>query len=637
MVSEVDLGFHLGAGSWILDNLTWPRTDPFTFTVPENEYIDLHWFYQVISTLIYRSADLAGLVFFHSFLLLVALLTAFRTAWTRFTYPLFHGGYLLLIVLASEFRFFTRPEIASWLLLCLTLLILDKYNRTKRSPLWVLPLIHLFWVNIQGIFILGWLVMGCYLAGILISSRKIDGKLGFWGLISILSCFINPYFHRGVLFPLTLFTRLGGENPFSRTIGEFISPWFLEPLTCSPLYVRPLLWSYYAVAVLGTALLLLTLKKRRPSEIMVFVVFLYLSSSAIRNIPLFMLTTYPVVTASFRDFLLYFHREDSGQPLRLIKLKPLCLILLVILNVGIGTRVVTGAYYISDRRFERFGISLDPDVLPVNAVRYLEWSRINGKLYNALHDGGYLIWKLPESRVYIDGRLEVMEEELYHEYMQTKYFMLSQLLEERNIDIAVFPYVREAGWFNQLQQSPKWKQVYFDALSVVFLRNQKYSRIPKVTINRRNVAGINIPVSPKLKIAVFEMKQRNRFLMWLEGFYYLQEYPQRELNLATLGRLSGNNEMQEAILVQAILNYDGQYFELFGNLGKHYFQTGQYQNAIFCLNRVLELKSGDDTAVKLLRNILLLENKSNIPGSSGKSDAQSPGSRQKNTGSRSKE
>jgi hypothetical protein len=42
----------------------------------------------------------------------------------------------------------------------------------------------------------------------------------------------------------------------------------------------------------------------------------------------------------------------------------------------------------------------------VVAVTYLKTHRCEGNLFNDFNYGGYLIWKLPEYQVYIDGRMQ---------------------------------------------------------------------------------------------------------------------------------------------------------------------------------------------------------------------------------------
>ncbi|MFN3344045.1 MAG: hypothetical protein ACK412_00150 [Chloroherpetonaceae bacterium] len=45
---DIDIGFHLHGGKWIWQHRAFPDKDAYTYTVPNNDYIDLHWLYQLL-------------------------------------------------------------------------------------------------------------------------------------------------------------------------------------------------------------------------------------------------------------------------------------------------------------------------------------------------------------------------------------------------------------------------------------------------------------------------------------------------------------------------------------------------------------------------------------------------------------
>ncbi len=61
----------------------------------------------------------------------------------------------------------------------LTLLVLDLRLDHNRNFLYLLPLFQLFWVNIEGLFILGWVVLGAYLltAGFISNASTGPGEM----------------------------------------------------------------------------------------------------------------------------------------------------------------------------------------------------------------------------------------------------------------------------------------------------------------------------------------------------------------------------------------------------------------------------------------------------------------------------
>jgi hypothetical protein len=108
--------------------------------------------------------------------------------------------------------------------------------RDRPRRMWLLPGVFLFWVNTQGLFALGFVIlaMGIADASLRPSMWRRDRR-EWWGLLiaacglSVIACLINPYGLRGLLFPLSLAGTMG--NPVFRTIGE---------LTPIPQFIRSL-------------------------------------------------------------------------------------------------------------------------------------------------------------------------------------------------------------------------------------------------------------------------------------------------------------------------------------------------------------------------------------------------------------
>jgi hypothetical protein len=402
-IASLDVGFHLRAGAWILENLRWPSTDTFTYTVPDHKYIDTHWLYQVMLVTLYRLKGPLALVATNSAFILAAFALGYLTALRRLPRPVLVAALLTPCVLASELRFIVRPETVSWVFLCLTILILERHADGKRSPLWALPAIHLLWVNMQGLFVLGLIAIGCYLVGNLADRSPIDRRLVLYACLSLPTCFLNPYWHEGFLHPLTQMAVMSEGSAFVDTISELTSPWRLNLSPSFPFYPRIALWSYYGWAVFSGLALVLTWRKHKAREFLLFLVFFALSAKAVRNIPLFMLISLPITAASLSALLSRRprrsrrSRESRGPKPRLrspARRPPAWTGAVAIIPVaaGLSLRVATNAYYASDRRTDEFGWSFHRTALPVKAAEFMHGHEINGRLFNHLNFGGYLMW-----------------------------------------------------------------------------------------------------------------------------------------------------------------------------------------------------------------------------------------------------
>lgn len=606
-VSEVDLGFHLRAGQWIVEHRQWPQNDLFTYTVNDHAYVDLHWLYQVALFGLYQAGGPLALVLAHTAGILGALALAGVAAWRRFRSPPALAALLLVGVMAAELRFMIRPEVVSWLLLGLTLLLLERRAAGQRSPLWALPLITAVWVNMQGLFVLGLVVVGCYFLGGWIERRRPDLPLALWGGVSFLAAFLNPYLHRGVLFPLTLLTRLSQGNVFGQTIGEFTSPWRLNLSTAQPFYPRLTLWAYYLLVLALVVGVLLTWRRHRPHDYLVGLVFLALSAQAIRNVPLLVLVALPILATCLAAVPAGAAvgrsrrrpRPPRGrirQGLAAVPWPLVGVVLLLLATAAIALRVVTNAYYIADRRTERFGYRLSSAAMPVGAVRFLQERAVQGRILNHLNYGGYLMWQTP-APVFIDGRLEVMGESFYEEYLAAgENQELLALLDRHQADVVIFPYLVANSWLQQIKTAPQWRLVYTDAQAAIYLRNGTNADIPAQPFPEATPAGRPIPVPGEMRQAVLRAPRSRGLGPWLAGFWQPQSFPQEALNRGILYYYLDQRGAAEAFYLDAMQESQGRYFEVYSNLGAVYMKEGRYDEAAFCYQTVLADRPGNELA-----------------------------------------
>jgi hypothetical protein len=77
----------------------------------------------------------------------------------------------------------------------------------------------------------------------------------------------------------------------------------------------------------------------------------------------------------------------------------------IIVSVGVTVMLVLTilAYRISNRELQKV-VDIN---YPANAAAYVEEHRLSGPLYNHFNWGGYLIWRLPNLPVSIDGRSHI--------------------------------------------------------------------------------------------------------------------------------------------------------------------------------------------------------------------------------------
>jgi len=108
---------------------------------------------------------------------------------------------------------------------------------------------------------------------------------------------------------------------------------------------------------------------------------------------------------------------------------------------------------------------------PTQAVEYIRRTGLSGRMLNDYVYGGYLIWALPEHKVFMDGRADVYEwTGVLSEY--AAWAMLRSdpniLLDKYRVDFCLLS--KGAPISRVLKYLPGWKLVYSDELSVIFAR-----------------------------------------------------------------------------------------------------------------------------------------------------------------------
>lgn len=609
-VGSLDIGFHLKAGEHLLAGHGWPQTDPFTYTLGDHPYIDTSWGYQLIVALTQRAAGAPGIVALHLLAALAVFGLVCRTVRLRAIDPLSLPAFLLLGVVASEMRFEARPEVASWLLLAVVLHLLERDALGLRSPLWVLAPLHLLWANLHGLFVLGWIAIGCYGLGAAIAAaggregeRERLRRLVAWGAAAIAATVVNPYGLRGTLFPLTLATRLGEGNVFGQSIGEFASPFDLRLSEHFPFFPRLPLAAFWLLAACAVIAALVHLRRRRFGAAFLAPPFLVLSGLMIRNLPLLAVACLPGIVQAFpaAGFLagLGLRGPRQARALRGVAAA------IAIVAVGLGLRTATDAYYLASRRPERFGWGWNRQELPIEAAEHALRAGIPERMLNHLNFGGYLMWALPQP-VFIDGRLEVVGEKFFEEYRRT-------LASEAGIEAAVarfairwivFPYATNPELLTRLSRDRRWRLAHVDPVAVIFVREGPGAE----AFVGPSVLSSGLPAAPEVGSlpGLGGAARPGTLARWLGGFYERQTFPDQEHYLGLFHLFRGEPAVAAAWFAAGIARSDGAYFEMYQNLGAALFRLGRLDEARACYRVVLADDPENRVARERLRSMASL-------------------------------
>ena len=484
---DMDIWWHLRAGGDILAGRGIPRIDSYLFAAPGAEWIDLHWGFQAATAWLFQHGGFAALTLAAA--LAAGLAVALGLAATGARSPMAAVWCWLPAVFVMSARFYPRPEMVS--LICLTgyLLVLHSADRRPRA-LWLLVPIQLVWVNVQGLFVLGPIVLGCWLAGSALEERGAGGprvwrERGAVVAAVALSCLANPYTWKGVLFPLTLFRRMSAERDFyGRHIGELMSiPDLVARTGITSLYLRIALLLF--AATVASFILSRARVRHLYVRLLLFLTFTGLGVLAARNQPQFALVAGAVLAWNVGDWL-------AARPTPPLVERAIVRILTSAILVGLMLWVVTGAFYAYAGEGRIAGLGQHPLWYAHDAARFAAQPDMP-RHFIAYHEGQAAVLEFhmrPDQKVFVDARLEVSPRPALQQY----YDLASDMLQ------------RHASWPERLQDFPRplgflvdhlsfhgveaalladsrWRCVWFDAVAGIYVPSSETRLVERHAID----------------------------------------------------------------------------------------------------------------------------------------------------------
>lgn len=590
-VFNSDVWWHLKTGERILAGYGIPQTDPYTYTVLGHEWIDLHWGFQVLIALLFRVAGPLGLNIYLYLSVGIALVLTARNQYDRQYWSL-TAVFMLLLLLVANPRFLVRPEGLTFICLAgVVWRVLRLREPGADRWLWIVPPILVVWANTQGLFILGIVLLLLVGTGDVLR-RTLPIPLG-WGPepllpaqarrlwmvtgASVAAALVTPYGIRGLLFPLTLFTRVGGsENVFSQVIAEFQPP-FSGPWSAPT-------QTFLLFIVLALPILMANVRRLPLGAILSVFAFFFLALSARRNVPVALFVLVPLTVQSATSLL------RRAERVVLWDLVGVCTwaqaglgIIVTLIALGHLPYLMSDRYYVADRRGEQFGLGIATNIYPGPAFDFLEQHDLPPNLMNSMYIGGYAIYRLAPERllVSLDSRLEVHTADTVGAYVtaargRTELQGLLNLYEAQTAVIA--HNAQDVGdLMTSFLQLPDWVMVHLDACGAVFVRTQvaRRYRLPRVVVPLPPEAAA-IPVTAGLDSTIPAWTRP--IMAAVDRLHWGPTFPGQRFHLGTLYLELGGAAAAIPLFEEGLAQYPytavGWY-----NLGKAFERTSRFTEA----------------------------------------------------------
>ncbi len=451
--NDPDMWWHLKAGEVIWTTHSIPTTDLFSYTTNHHAIVPQEWLSEALIYGAYRLGGYSGMMLW---------LCLFTTTLVVAGYALccFYSGNAKISFLGALIVWFfstgglvVRPQVISYVLLVLELLVVYLGYSRNRRWFFLLPPLFVLWVNCHGSFFLGLVVLGvlwfCSFFGFehggLVSVRWDAGArraLMFAMLLSAAAIFVNPTGAKQVLYPLDTMLR----QPL---VTSQIDEW--KPLVMSdprgPALLAVLAFVFLCPIVRRSERLYL-------HELLLLAMSAWFALSHRRMSFAFGVLAAPVVSRLLADaWDKYEVEKDRAVPNAIfIALAAVAVFFAFPSRAALIKEVDTGN--------------------PVKAVEYIRSHHLSGNMLNSYVYGGYMIWAMPEHPVFIDGRSDLYEwAGVFRQYGEWATLQDDPTALLNKYDVKFCVIERDAPMAYVLPYLPGWEKVYSDSASAIFVRS----------------------------------------------------------------------------------------------------------------------------------------------------------------------
>jgi tetratricopeptide (TPR) repeat protein len=477
---EPDLWWQIKTGEWILQHRQVPTVDVFSFTHQGVAWINIKWGFEVLAAIITNTFG-ADCVF------ILQAITTVLLLWFLWKLSLFFLtdkeksfsqnsmlAFVLLVpfLLASiEYRIIGRPEMTSHLMTVVFMFILLS-NRFKSSKViyWLIPL-QCVWANFHEAFAIGIVLISIFFFAAVIELKILKlnevnfnsiKTLGIVLSLSVASIFINPYGYKMLLQPLAIFGQVF-ENKFTTELFSISTREFWQKEA----------WMAIVWLIIFIALLIkISLNNKKDLKqlfthvplayLIVVIAFIYLSSTAFRNIIFLILVLFPAT------FLLLFNLIGKYK-----KIAPVLSLIAVLFSITFYVFIVLNKYYELTNSRDRFGLEVRPDYNAVGAAEFVIKNKIEGKCFSDYLISSYLLWKIPGFETFIDLRdLDVFPASFFETFteavmMPEKFIELDK---KYNFNYAVLYRPQFNSLHKYLSEGNGYKLIFADAVAAVYVK-----------------------------------------------------------------------------------------------------------------------------------------------------------------------
>ncbi len=389
-VNDPDFGWHYRCGEQALTQRQPCLTNNFSYFLPGYQWAYSGLIYDVTLAWVFDNFGFFGVSFLGAII--------FSAIFLLF-YFLIRGPFLVkttaifFIIFLSQnvFSLGYRSQILGLLFFALALLIFKKIDSAGNNfskYIFFIPVLLFFWVNSHLSFFLGLLIFGAFLTEKTIKAlfyRQYNVRLllGYFliFLFSAITVYANP-------FGWQVYWEIA--NHFSVPLNIMIAEW-----------VGPAGWQEALIVLSAIGATFLFIKhKKIDYRFFLLLIFAYFAISARRNLPIYYIMFFYILL-DFLSFQGFYSRKLE----RFSNILAITALAIIIIFWGLPGFSKTKNFSADFETYCQNNIIN----LPCRAVERMKDK--TGNVFNTYEWGGFLIWRLPNMKVFVDGRMPAWQDE----------------------------------------------------------------------------------------------------------------------------------------------------------------------------------------------------------------------------------
>ncbi|MCB9851696.1 MAG: hypothetical protein H6819_01270 [Phycisphaerales bacterium] len=511
-IGNLDLGYHIAYGRHFLNTgeIVGTQPDPFLYAETKQPFVNANWGSQVIFALVERAGGATGLFALRFGLIAIIFAAIGHIAFRQTGSPVALAIAWLIAAMAGYERFSLRPELFSYAILCIQLVVLVGGVRRVWHVAALVGL-QLLLVNLHSYYLLGvaltlcWVVEGLGAAGVRRWSASLYNKPATdsprWVVVAFvlqaIACCCHPWHVRAAVFPLRTVRYLAESNSMGgggaaegagswSNISEFQSPFSFFAETIN----RYTIDAFVVLLVVAAIGLVACVLKRRWAFSLAIVGFFVVATQMRRNIAPFAFIAGPLAVVAITQLLRRGDSSKSPSRSRPAWLVLVPSVLLIVATAWLIFLIGTGRMYYAERRITRQrGTGYSDVTFPRAAV---EWFGAQPQLEPRLYvdyfaSSNALLWLNEKQQLFVDTNTFAYADTTLAEAFKLGLAQIphNAFFDRERVNVVMLHCGPDTQQLiaNLVRDDFNWALVYFDKSVVIFVRRQVWAHTDVVMAN----------------------------------------------------------------------------------------------------------------------------------------------------------